>query len=92
MGRREKHRRAEQLKRGGPVIIDELAGRPKAPPAARTVATQEPGTLAFMVLEGMQGKPHVYQGTADPVVVQARRARNKAARATRRRQQRRARR
>lgn len=41
------------------------------------------GGLGQMLLNGLQSKP-MYQGTADPAAVAARRAKNKVARTTRR--------
>lgn len=89
MARREKHRERELAARarsaGG------LDPRPTPARSVREVVAHPPGSLGFMVLEGLQQVAHVYQGTADPVVVAERRARNKRARAARRRHQRRAR-
>jgi hypothetical protein len=45
---------------------------------------QEPTEYEKLILAGLQRKPHIYQGTVPYQVVLARRAKNKAARQSRR--------
>lgn len=88
MARREKHRRAERLKRAGVMMVLDEA-YPEAEPAPRRLPRNgyQPGGLEEMVLHGLQHK-RLYQGNVDPVVVQQRRAQTRRARVARRTQKR----
>lgn len=52
--------------------------------AADVVVNHQAAPYGLEILRGLQSAAHIYQGTVDPVVVAARRARNRRARAARR--------